>query len=816
MDDPRPTARPSPAPPPPDQPPSRRARAWCGLAAGVALLARDWSPGWRCLVAFPVAALVGGLLGALPGPPARATTAPPQRIRVVCDSNYPPYSFRAADGKLQGILIDQWKLWEARTGIAVDWHGTDWADALARMKAGEFDVIACIAETPARREFLDFTPPFATIDVPIFFSRDISGITDLASLRGFPVAVKEGDQHIDRLQAEGVTTLIRFPNHAAIVQAAVERKIGVFVFGAPSAIYHLNKAGVSAEFRRTAPVFRDPVRRAVRKGDTAMLQRVMDGFAGVSAAELGRIDETWFGRAINPPPRYAGYAQRAAAIAGLVILGLVAWNWILKAKLRHGITALRESEQRFRQIAENTKNVCWLATADLSRMLYINPAYETVWGRSCDSLYGDPHSFFAAVHPEDRPAVLTTAARNPGHCDMEYRLVRPDGSIRWVHDRRFSIRDHAGRPYRRAGIAEDITDRKLASELVKQTDERIRQFINAVPMMAWSLKGDGTVDFVNQRWLDYSGLTLEEEIADPQRPIHPDDVPRVNAKWAVAIAAGQPFECEIRLRRADGQYRWCLVRTEPFRDATGTVVKWFGASVDIEERRDAEESLRQKQEQLRVLVDRLHHAREEEAKRIARELHDDLGQQLTALKLELDGLEAHAGLTAAQRARFEDMHGMVDRMVRVVQTLATELRHGHLDMLGLRAAIEWQVQEFARRSAITCRSTQLDEIEGLSDAQSMTVFRILQEALTNVIRHARADAVDVSLREQGGHVVLTVQDNGRGITAAEMNDRKAIGLLGMRERAEIVGGSVTIQGAPGRGTTVVVKVPLTPKEAAPA
>jgi ABC-type amino acid transport substrate-binding protein len=145
-----------------------------------------------------------------PGAVAWAAVETPRIIRVVTDNAYAPYSFQSDDGKLQGILIDQWQAWEKRTGIKVEIHAMDWGEALRRMRAGEFDVIDCIVETAERRDYFDFTPAYATIEASIFFRTDISGITDIASLKGFPVGVKTGDQHIDKLKANGVTAVILF------------------------------------------------------------------------------------------------------------------------------------------------------------------------------------------------------------------------------------------------------------------------------------------------------------------------------------------------------------------------------------------------------------------------------------------------------------------------------------------------------------------------------------------------------------------------------------------------------------------------------
>jgi PAS domain S-box-containing protein len=744
------------------------------------------------------------------GFPAPTAGETPRTIRVVMDNNYAPYSFRSDEGRLQGILIDQWRAWEKKTGSKVEIVALDWGEAVRRMRAGEFDVIDGIVETVERRGYFDFTPAYAKIEVPIFFRNDISGITDLASLKGFPVGVEIGDQHVYKLKAAGVTDLIPFQNFEEMIRAAKQHKINVFVADAPSALYLLHKAGIEAGFRQSAPIFQDGLQRAVRKGETALLRKVAEGFAAIAPGELRQIDEKWFGRTINRYGRYLAYTGYGAAAALFLVAVLAWWNRMLRKRIQQRTAALGESELRFRQIAENIREVFWLTTIDLGKILYISPAYEAVWGRSRASLYQNPRSFIAAIHPEDRPrAVEALERKREDGFEVEYRVVRPDGSTRWIRDRGFPIKDETAHPYRIAGIAEDITERRLAAKVVKQAEDRIRLIIDTIPTMVWGVQPDGTIDFVNQRWLDYTGLSLEEEMEDPTRPVHPEDLPRVIEKWRANMAAGETSEDEMRLQRADGEYRWFLVRTAPLRDEQGSIVQWFGSSIDIEDRMEAVEALRRSEQQLHALVGRLNTVREDEAKRIARELHDDLGQKLTALNMELADLEMKlAEATPGQRAQIARMHLVVDHTIEVVQGISSELRLGQLDILGLTAAIDWQLQEFSRRSAIPCVVTRLDEVTNLSDARRTAVFRILQEALTNIVRHAGATQVEVSLQAGPDQLALKIHDNGRGVTAAELNDRQAIGLLGMRERAQNIGGAFTITGAAGLGTTVFVTVPL--------
>jgi signal transduction histidine kinase len=290
---------------------------------------------------------------ALVSPDLLAPTAvqTPRMIRVVMDGDYAPFAFQSEEGTLQGILVDQWRAWERETGIKVEIHGMDWGEALRRMRDGEFDVIDCIVETAERRDTFDFTPAYATIEASIYFRDDISGITSLASLKGFPVGVKTGDQHIDRLKASGVTTVVLFQSYEAIVEAARQHKINTFVADDPSALYLLNRMGIETGFRHSPPTFRDELRRAVRKGDAALLRTVSAGFAAVGPRKLKQIDEKWFGRTVGRLGRYLAYAGYGAAVAIVLIAGLAGWNRTLRRGIVQSTAALGASEQQVHTLA---------------------------------------------------------------------------------------------------------------------------------------------------------------------------------------------------------------------------------------------------------------------------------------------------------------------------------------------------------------------------------------------------------------------------------------------------------------------------------
>ena len=368
------------------------------------------------------------------------------------------------------------------------------------------------------------------------------------------------------------------------------------------------------------------------------------------------------------------------------------------------------------------------------------------------------------------------------------------------------------------GVIRDITERKQAEDeqqrLTAALAEEKNRLVAAQAVAkvgSWETNlGTGAVAWSDEihRIFETDPARFTPTHAGFLQFVHPDDRVPVDEAFLRSTGSHAPRVLEHRVLMPDGRLKIVEERWQVFFDDQDRPVRAVGTCQDITARKRAEEELRTAERQLHALIARLHTIREEEAKRIARELHDDLGQQLTALNMELADLELKlADCTAKQREQFARMRAGVDHTIEVVQKISGELRLGQLDVLGLTAAVEWQVQDFAKRSAINCRILRLDEDNDLNDAESTTLFRILQETLTNVARHAGASEVEVSLQSEPERVSLRVSDNGRGITAAEVNDLKSIGLLGMRERAQLVGGEVTITGATGKGTTVVVRIP---------
>ena len=348
--------------------------------------------------------------------------------------------------------------------------------------------------------------------------------------------------------------------------------------------------------------------------------------------------------------------------------------------------------------------------------------------------------------------------------------------------------------------------------LSRQKDDHLRLVIDTIPTMAWSVLPDGTVDFVNQRWLEYTGLSSENALEETNRTVHPEDLPRVMDKWSVDMAAGEPYEGEMRLRRADGEYRWFLNRTVPLRDEQGKIVKWYGTAADIEDRKRAEAALRRSAAELQALSRQLVELQESERRQLSRELHDRVGQNLTALKINLDilqtGLASHG--SDEVRARLADSAALLDATMDTIENVMSELRPPMLDDHGLAAALDWHARNFSMRTGIAVAVRGSEPFVRPSPQVEIALFRIAQEALNNVAKHARAHRVEIELDYSNGECVMSVQDDGIGFDGAAIASDKpkpGLGMVTMRERAQAVGGRFEVQALPGRGTQLTVRAP---------
>lgn len=368
----------------------------------------------------------------------------------------------------------------------------------------------------------------------------------------------------------------------------------------------------------------------------------------------------------------------------------------------------------------------------------------------------------------------------------------------------------------------DITARRQAEEGLRQRlmlQDKLARVAASVPGVIYSIKlrPDGTfcIPYAMQGSVDIFGLRpedLTEDLGPVLSRIHGADQERVLAVVLESARTMAPWHCEFRVHHPQGGVRWVESKAVPRLEDDGCVI-WHGYIHDVSARKQADAELMRSRDQLRALNEGLQRVREEERSRISLEIHDQLGQSLTVLKLEMAWLRARLlGGQAEEKARLQEVGRLIDDTLRAVRTISWDLRPGILDTLGLGAGVEWLVDDFRRRLGIRCNVVVPRERLELPDVLATHLFRICQELLTNVARHAQANRIDVSLGLADGRVLLEVRDNGRGMPMLPAHGH-SLGLLGIKERAAQCGGEVHIATRPEiEGTRVRVLVPLITRE----
>jgi PAS domain S-box-containing protein len=419
-----------------------------------------------------------------------------------------------------------------------------------------------------------------------------------------------------------------------------------------------------------------------------------------------------------------------------------------------------------------------------------------------------------------RALVRTTRRLAAGDLGARTGPVRGSGELREL-SRAFDdmavaleAREHEADRAREALRAanDELEDRvrTRTAELVR-ANETLKKLSSAVEGAADSViitNRDGTIEYVNPSFERLTGYTAAEAAGQTPRILKSGahDAVFYRELWQ-RISSGEVFVGVLVNRRKDGTRYYEEKTITPIRDDRGAISYYVSAGRDVTDRKRAEEELEQSREALRALAAHVESVREEERSRVAREVHDELGQTLTALKFDVRRLASGPVRDEAALGRHVSaMTELIDQTIASVRRIQTELRPAVLDDLGLVAAIEWQAQQFETRTGIGCRFKANAEELRLAPDVSIAAFRIVQETLTNVARHAHAQHVEITLHVEANTLVLTVRDNGRGITDAEGEDRRAMGLTGMRERARLLGGRLTITGRPGTGTTVRLEV----------
>ena len=371
-------------------------------------------------------------------------------------------------------------------------------------------------------------------------------------------------------------------------------------------------------------------------------------------------------------------------------------------------------------------------------------------------------------------------------------------------------------------VRDQLAELRSREQALRRAEEQFRHLANAMPQLAWIADADGKSLWYNDGWYLYSGKNFEQLAGSGWQSLHdPAILPEVLKRWQDCIREGIAFEMEFPLLGADGRFRWFLTRVTPVHDQQKKVARWLGTSTDIHAQREAREFLRSNQERLesevvkrtaalRQLSAKLLRAQDEERRRLARELHDSMGQYLAAMSMSLAALVADT--PAIDKKRSDDLQNIIQLCLSETRTLSHLLHPPLLDEVGLNSAMKWFVEEFGKRSGIqvTLASECPHRLPTLLETM---LFRVVQEALTNIHKHSGSTTAEVYLRTNPADVVLEVNDHGRGMPqelwarAGNGGSVAGVGLAGMRERVCEIGGDFHVQSGP-QGTSIRVSIPV--------
>ncbi|WP_173081980.1 transporter substrate-binding domain-containing protein [Fundidesulfovibrio magnetotacticus] len=820
------------------------------------------TPKRRALAAWTVflAVLLALLASLTPdaAAPARASHRPAS-ITVVIDDNYPPYIFRAEDGRIQGLLPDAWELWSQKTGVKAEVIATDWDKAQQIMRQGGADVIDTIFYNDQRAKLYDFTKPYATLEVPVFHHESVSGITGVESLKGFEVGAKAGDASLAILARAGIAAVREYPSYEALILAAGRGEVKVFTVDKPPALYYLAKYNLSGQFRYAFTLYTGEFHRAVHKGRDDLLALVEGGFAAFTPQEREALDRKWLGTPLTDP-RMWRMAAIALGVAAALVLALACFNLALRrrvraktAELARLVEELARSEERWQFALEGSDDGVWDWNV-INDKVYFSSRWKSQLGYADHEVGDSFDDWRTRVHRDDLDLALEHVREHMEGkrpvISMELRMACRDGSYRWILSRgKVMARTPEGKPLRVLGTHADITARKQAEEALRKALAFNEAILEHSPVGIQVFEPDtGACVLSNRRAAQILGL--------PPGCTPPPGFGQVGA-WdkedaralAERVMAGEgPLSLDVRPPRPGGRpaVASCTFARVGLADGAFLLV----ITADVTERARMQEMMIQSEKMLSVGG---------LAAGMAHEINNPLASMLQSIQVVLRRMEGR-GQADEQAARqagctLGSVRGYLE--AREIPLLLRGAREA-----GARAsAIVADMLDFARRSGAGKEPVSLADIldralahcaaecgqTGRCDFARIEILRQyepgmppvpcvagqIEQVAVNVLRNAAQALNDpnrtqeparivVSVCSEGGMARIEIQDNGPGMD--ELQRRKAFDPffstkapgkgtgLGLAVCYFIVtanhSGSIEVESPPGGGARFVIRLPF--------
>ncbi|HLP36446.1 MAG TPA: PAS domain S-box protein [Lacibacter sp.] len=466
------------------------------------------------------------------------------------------------------------------------------------------------------------------------------------------------------------------------------------------------------------------------------------------------------------------------------------------------------SNERFELIAKTTNDAVWETDLETG-VSWGNEMHQMMYGLTLENEIPNFEDWEMHLHPDDRDWVVKSLHEALASTDntwiTEYRFLKSSGEIVTIYDRTYIVRNKEGKPVRMMGSMMDITERKKVEDALLQSEEKYRTLVEQATDGIFIADHTGKFVIVNSAAVKLSKYTEEElanltiyDLADPEEI-------KTNPFRFEEMKSEQGARSERKLKRKDGSILDIEINAKFLSDG-----RFLAFIRDITERKKAEDELNSSYKAIRKLTSHLQNAREEERTHIAREIHDELGQQLTVLKMDVSWLNKKIKQLENQQLneKATEIVQMLNDTVNTVRRISSDLRPVLLDDLGLAAAIEWHLMEFGKRSGIKTEFFTLESAIEIPRAIATGLFRIYQESITNIARHSEATEVMVELFVEDKVVTMAISDNGKGFDVTSIGRKKTLGVLGMQERTVMMGGTFRIKRNPAKGMKVEVHVPV--------
>ncbi|MBT9264837.1 transporter substrate-binding domain-containing protein [Pseudomonas sp. MG-9] len=751
-----------------------------------------WVIGWLC---FPLM----GWAASAPAAHAVSLTASEQqwlaqhrelRVGLVLQAPYAQYDRRLQ--RLSGANVELMKSLAKTLNVELSWRNfQDLAQLEDAAREGEIDIAPGLTQTPGALRLWLFSDPYMRVPQLVVSDQKSSGVVELEKVDSLArVAVRMPSATADYLRSNYPhLNLQGVPLERQALQLLLSQQASYAVVDEAQ----LGRLSAEPEFAGLVVVgdigLPQLLRVATRRDWPQLAGIVESALRAIPAKDLERLHTQWLQPKYPRLSESPGFWQNLSLLFAVLLLSCIAIVWwqrrqqhSLEQRLRSArediaLRAASEEALRLTQfsIDQSTVGILWVNWD--SHVRYANRAAESMLGYPQGALIERPLIDFEPGLHMDRWLNLWKRARasEEGPLSFETSCVRADGSV-LPADVSLSFLRFRDSEYLVVYLT-DVTERRRALAALQESEARL-QGIAAIAHRDMGLRS----------------------------LVHPDDRASYHQTQDQALDTDSDWSWQGRILTRQGEQRWAEIKAITRQLEDGAYV-WDGIVWDISESKRIELELAASREQLRELSAHLESVREEEKARIAREVHDELGQMLTVLKLETSMCElAYAQLDPGLNERLNSMKRLIAQLFQLVRDVATALRPPILDA-GIASAIEWQARRFEARTQIPCLVQVPDNLPALSDAKAIGLFRILQEALTNVMRHAQAHTVELTLALEGDELCLTVSDDGVGFVAAA--DRPtSFGLVGMRERVLIMGGRLLLESEPGEGTSLNVWVPV--------